>query len=392
MRARILLPALLGAALLLGGAGVWALRLRPLEVPVAAEARDIPIRVFGLGTIEAQVSARIGFEVAGTLAAVLADHGDRVAAGTPLARLSDTSQAARVAKAEAGVQNAEAQQARVAAALDRAAAQVQQKRATAQRRRELAARGTTSPEAAEIAETEAVAAAADLGVARADLAVARAALADAEATLRAERSTLAKHALAAPFDALVVARLREPGVALSPGEAVFTLIAPETIWALAFVDEARSGAIREGQGAELRLRSLPGEVFPGRVVRVGLESDRVTEERRVWLRCGPGPRCPDRPVLGEQVQVEIETGRLPAARLVPEAAVEGFDGATGRVWTVEDGALRQRELRFVARTLDARLALDPAALPARVAVAARVLPGFREGRAARPATAAAVAP
>jgi HlyD family secretion protein len=378
---RILLAA--GAALLALGAagGVWALRHRPLDIPVAREERDVPVRVFGLGTIEAQIASRIGFEVAGTLAEVLVDHGDRVPAGTVLARLAPAAQQARVAKAEAGVQNAEAQQGRVAAAHDRAAAMAQQKRATAQRRRELASRGTTSQEAAELAETEAVAAAADLAVARADLALARAGLAEAQAGLLAERTALAKHLLTAPFDAQVVARLREPGAALSPGEAVFSLVDPRTLWALAHVDEGRAGAIREGQPAEVRLRSLPGEVFPGRVVRIGLESDRVTEERRIYVRC---LRCPPQPILGEQVQVEVETGRLPAARLVPEAAVEGFDGASGRVWVIEDGRLRQREVRFVARTLDARLALDPA-VPAALPVAARVLPGFRAGRAARPA-------
>ena len=272
-RLRVLLGAtLLGLA---AAGGAWALRQRPVEVPVAREERDVPVRVFGLGTIEAQVSSRIGFEVAGTLAEVLADHGDRVPAGT----------------------------------------------------------------------------------------------------------VLAKHTLTAPFDAQVIARLREPGTALGPGEAVFSLVAPGSLWALAYVDEGRAGAIREGLPAEVRLRSLPGEVFPGRVVRIGLESDRVTEERRVHVRC---ERCPPQPILGEQVQVEVETGRLPAARLVPEAAVEGFDGSSGRVWVIEDGRLRQREVRFAARTLDARLALDPA-LPADLPVATRVLASFREGRAARPA-------
>lgn len=372
---------LAGAALLLLAAagGAWYLRARPLEVQVAQVERDVPVRVFGLGTVEARIATRIGFEVAGTVMEVLADHGDRVPAGTVLARLNDAAQQARVAKAEAGLQNAEALQGRVAAFLERATVLHAQKRATAQRRRELAGRGTTSPEQAEIAETEAAAAAADLGVAQADLLVARAQLADARAVLLAERTALAKHVLAAPFDALVIQRHREVGAALAPNEAVFTLVAPDSLWALAHVDEARAGAIEEGQPAEVRLRSLPGEVFTARVARIGLEADRVTEERRVNLRC---ERCPARPVIGEQLTVEIETGRLPAARLVPEAAVEGFDGAAGQVWTVEDGALRQRAVRFVARTLDARLALDPA-LPESVAVLTAVPSGVAPGRAAR---------
>jgi HlyD family secretion protein len=378
----LMLPA---AAALLGG-GAWFLRQRPLEVALARAERDVPIRVFGLGTVEARVLSRVGFEVAGTLVAVEADHGDRVPAGAVLARLNPASQEARVARAEAGVENAEAQQLRAAAAHDRAQALARQRQATAQRRRELAARGNAPLETAEQAETEAVATQADLGVARADVAVARAALADARASLLAERTALAKHGLTAPFDALVVARQREPGAALAPGEAVFTLVEPGSLWGLAYVDEGRAGAIREGQPAEVRVRSLPGEAFPARVVRIGLESDRVTEERRVNLRC---ERCPAQPILGEQLTVEIETGRLPAARLVPEAMVEGFDGAAGRVWTVEDGVLARRDVRFLARTLDARLALDPASLPEGAGVVVRAAAGMREGRAARTA---AVAP
>lgn len=353
---------------------VWG--QRPLEVSIAPLERDIPLRVFGLGTVEARILSRVGFEVSGVLVALEADHGDSVAAGAVLARLDDASQRARLARAEATLRNAEAQQGRVAAIAERAAATYTQKRSLAQRRRELASRGSGSLEAAELAETESLTAAADVTVARADIGVAQAVLADARANLLAERTTLAKHTLLAPFDALVIARNREAGAALSPGEVIFTLVAPGSLWALAHVDEARAGQIREGQPAEIRLRSLPGEVFPARVVRIGLESDRVTEERRVNLRC---ERCPERPVIGEQLQVEIETGRLPEARLVPEAAITGFDGSQGRGWVLEGGALRQAALRFTGRTLDARLVLDPA-MPD---VITRILPGFRAGRAAR---------
>jgi len=359
-------------------AGIAWQRLRPLPVPVAPVVQDVPVRVFGLGTVEAQVLSRIGFDVAGTLRSVHADHGDRVAEGDLLAELSDATQAARVARAEAAVMSAEAVAQRAEAARERAEALLAQKQATARRRRELATRGSGSIEAAEQAETEVATAIADLAVNRADAAVALAAIADARANLLAERTTLAKHRLLAPFAGTVIARHREPGAPLNPGEAVFTLVAPETIWALAHVDEGRAGAIRLGQPAVVRMRSRPGEPIAAEVVRIGLESDRVTEERRVYLRCRA---CPDQIFLGEQVEAEIETGRLAEARLVPEAAVEGFDGASGRVWVIEDGRLARRQVRFVARTLDARLALDPA-LPASLAVAVQAGPGFAPGRRA----------
>lgn len=378
MRRRVI--GAIAAIMFAGVVGGWFWSSRSLTLPVAPLERDIAIRVFGLGTIEAQVSSRIGFEVAGTLTEVLADHGDRVTAGQVLARLNSAAQQVRVRRAEAGVQSAEAHQARVTATLERATAQMHQKRSIAARRRELAGRGTASVETAELADTEAALAVADVAVATADTAVAIAALSEARANLLAEQTALAKHTIAAPYDAQVITRHREPGTALGPGEAVFTLIDASTIWALAHVDEGRAGKLEEGQAASVRLRSLPGTAFSGRVARIGLESDRVTEERRVYVRC---ETCPARLVLGEQVQVEIQVDRLAQARLVPEAAVVGFDGATGRVWAIEAGTLRQREVRFVARTLDARLALDPS-VPEDWAVVTRIPRALRDGWAARP--------
>lgn len=377
---RLLIPVALLAAVAAGG--WWYATQRPLAVPVAAVERDVPIRVFGLGTIEAQVLSRVGFEVPGTLTDVLADHGDQVAAGTVLARLNAASQEARVAKAEAAVLSAEAAVRRAEAQRDRAEALLAQRQATASRRRELAARGSGSVEAAEQAETEVAVAAADLAVNRADAAVAEASMADARATLLAERTALAKHSLTAPYDAVVIARAREAGAALNPGEPVFTLVAQGSLWALAHVDEGRAGELALGQPARVTMRSRPGDPLPAEVVRIGLESDRVTEERRVYVRC---QQCPEAVYLGEQAEVVIETGRLAEARLVPEAAVHGLDGATGTVWTIEDGRLAQRRVRFAARTLDARLAITDA-LPAEVPVAVQVGPGFAVGRAVRAAS------
>jgi HlyD family secretion protein len=371
---------LAAAAVVLAAAvgGIAWQRLRPLPVPVARVVQDVPVRVFGLGTIEAQVLSRIGFDVAGTLRSVHADHGDRVAEGDLLAELSDATQAARVARAEAAVMSAEAAAQRAEAARERAEALLTQKQANARRRRELATRGSGSIEAAEQAETEVATAIADLAVNRADAAVARAVIADAGATLLAERTTLAKHRLLAPFAGTVIARHREPGAPLNPGEAVFTLVAPETVWGLAYVDEGRAGGIRLGQPATVRMRSRPGEPVAAEVVRIGLESDRVTEERRVYLRCG---QCPDQVFLGEQIEVEIETGRLPAARLVPEAAAEGFDGVTAWVWVIEAGRLALRQVPVLARTLDARLALAPDAADG-LPIATMAGPGFAVGRRA----------
>lgn len=353
--------------------------MRPLPVEVARPAEDVPVRVFGLGTVEARILSELGFEVGGALVELNADHGDRVSEGDVLARLDGREQEARIARARAGVTNAEAAVAMAEAAVGKARVVLVQKKQSNERKQALLSRQTVSAETAEEAQMEEDVAAAELAVAISEVEVARAALEDARAQYQLERVLLDQHVLTAPYDAIVVERHKELGSVLSAGEALFTLVAPETVWALAYVDEARAGGIRVGQPAEVRLRSLPRQMFQGHVTRIAIESDRVSEERRVYIACD---RCPPSFHLGEQAEVFITTGVLDEALLVPETAVEGFDGTEGTVWTVEEGTLQRREVTFGSRTLDARLEiLGGVPDGARVVTALRA--GLREGRAAK---------
>jgi HlyD family secretion protein len=163
------------------------------------------------------------------------------------------------------------------------------------------------------------------------------------------------------------------------GDPIFTLVAVDSYWGLAHVDEARAGFIEEGQRVDARMRSRQQESFTGRVVRIRLESDRVTEERRVFIK---GDNPPAQIYLGEQVEFWITVAEIDEALLVAEAAVRGFDGKQGWVWTVEDGRLRQRIISFGHRTEDARLEIIDG-LPEGTRVVSHIVDGLREGRAAR---------
>jgi HlyD family secretion protein len=87
--------------------------------------------------------------------------------------------------------------------------------------------------------------------------------------------------------------------------------------------------------------------------------------------------------LREQAEALITTARLEHALLVPQTAVEKFDGTSGMVWTVEDGRLVRREARFGRRTLDGRLEIA-GGLPGDAQVVADQPFGLREGRRATP--------
>ena len=345
---------------------------------VGAVQRDVAVEVFGLGTVEARVTSKIGFKVSGVLVDLRADVGDRVAKGAVLARLDDREQSARVGRAKAATEQAEANLQRATASAQKAQANFANAKTINERRQKLVQSNSTSVETAETAKTAQDAALADVNLAASDIAVARAAIGDAKAQLQQESATLDFHTLAAPYDAMVTARLKELGSALGAGEPVFTLIDPKSVWVLAFIDESKAGEIEVGEPADIVLRSHPSQRLRGKVARIEPESDRVNEERRVAIAFD---QLPDDFHLGEQAEVYITTVRLPQALLVPEAAIVGLGKNRGTVWTVEDGRLQQHEVTLGHRLLDGRYEIT-GGVPDKARVVVQLRSGLRVGRAA----------
>lgn len=370
----VVLLAIVGAA----GAGAWALFFRPISVQVAHLERDIPVQVFGLGTVEARITSKIGFKVSGVLVDLRGDVGDRVAKGTVLAHLDDREQRARLARAKAGAEQTQANLEKAMASVEKAKANYANARNINTRRQTLLQTSATSIEQADAAKAAEATALADVNLAESEVAVARAAISDAKAQGQQEAALLDFHTLASPYDAMVVARHKELGSALGAGELVFTLIDPTTIWVFAYIDESKAGEIKVGEPAQIVLRSQPSQRVAGRVARIEPESDRVNEERRVQIAFD---RLPDGLSLGEQAEVYITTVRLPQVRLVPEAAIEGLGKNRGTVWTVEEGRLQQRDVTLGHRLLDGRYEIT-SGVPDNAVVVTQLRSGLRTGRGA----------
>jgi HlyD family secretion protein len=346
--------ALGGVALTIGLAAVYLLA-RPLQVSVAAIQTDVPIQVFGLGTVEAQTLSRIGFETAGTLVELKADHGDSVKTGTLLARLNSREQEARVTQARAAVTQAKAGVEQAQAAVEKAEAVFKQKTETNARRQQLVQRGIVSQETAADTQAAADIANAELSQTQSAVSVARANQEQAAALLALEEARLGKYTLYAPFDGIVMARHKELGSALNANEPVFTLVDPATIWALAYIDEARAGRIEVGQPAMVTRRSAPDLKMRGQVVRIDIESDRVNEERRIYVRCGGKGECPLAFHVGEQAEIIVTVATLPRARLVKVTSLISVRGNQATAWTLEEGRVQQRTVTLGQRTLDGRV-------------------------------------
>src|SRR6185437_412947 len=376
-RQRLLLAAV--ALALVAGGGAWILFLRPVNVQVSHLESNVVVQVFGLGTVEARVASKVGFKVSGVLIDLRADVGDRVAKGTILARLDDREQSAQLARAKASVEQTQASLQRASASVEKAQATYANAVPMSERQQKLIQSSSTSVETAETAKTVQDAALADVNLAKSDVLVAKANIGDAVAQQQLQSTTLDFHTLAAPYDAMVTARLKELGSALTASEPVFTLIDPKSIWVLAYIDESKAGEVRVGEPAEIVLRSRAGQRYRGQVARIEPESDRVNEERRIEISFD---HLPDDFNLGEQAEVYVTTARLPQAILVPESVIEGLSKNSGTVWTVEDGHLQRHEVTLGHRLLDGRYEIT-GGVPDKASVVTQLRSGLRAGRAAK---------
>lgn len=339
------------AALLAGLAGFAATRgpLAPPKVGLAKVLKgDLHPSVFGIGTVEARLSYVLGPLQAGRVKAVLVDQGDRVSAGQVVAQIDPVDLDERISASGLGAERAGLAAVAAEAQLREAASREKLAQASANRYRNLEAKHFVSKEMADARQSEADVAKAVHEAADAALQGARSEL----ARLRAERDALLKQRanlkLVSPVDAVVVAREAEPGNTVVAGQAVLRLVDPASLWVKTRIDQAQSGVVAVGQAAQIVLRSRQNEVLSGKVARVELQGDSVTEERLVQVAFDA---LPANLTLGELAEVTIVQAPVKDGLLVPSAAVKRANQQEG-VWRIEDGKTRFQTVKTGVSTLD----------------------------------------
>ena len=116
------------------------------------------------------------------------------------------------------------------------------------------------------------------------------------------------------------------------------------------------------------------------VVRIDQENDRLTEERRVYVRCRVCNPQHQLRHLGEQAEVEIVKKTIPSGLFVSLKFVDGYDGRSGVIWTLQDGRLAKRRVSMGERLLDGRVQVT-SDLQGQIVIDDRT--DLRESRAAR---------
>ena len=313
--------------------------LAPPQVRVAtAKRQDLTAQVYGNGTVEAKVVVGVSSKITGRILELYADQGEKVRRGQLLARLESDDLLQQQRQSEAGVSRSAAGLAVEQANLRKARVTLTLAEKNALRFKKLAERNLVSTLEAEQYETSWQVAREEVARSQAALDAARMEQNAGRAGLGFARSKVADTLIHAPQDGVIILRHLERGATVSPGAPIFSLADPSVVWVKANVDESLLKGIEVGRGAQISLRSSPGELLPGRVARMGRQSDRVTEELEVDVAFAK-PLKDFR--LGEQSEVYIVTAAKPGVVAIPSAALVRRDEKPG-VWIEADGRLSFR--------------------------------------------------
>jgi HlyD family secretion protein len=329
--------------LVLGGAVVVIVALRAtvfrgasVEVETALVARGTVEDVVTnsqAGTLRARRRSRLSAERSGRVTAIPFRESERVRRGAALVRIDDSTArtALELARRELDVQRANVQSARAAFDLTR----LEHDRAETLRAQGLIAQGEMDQVRTRFDE------------ARAGFAAAEAAVARAQANARLVEDDLAHMQVTAPYDGVIAQRLVEVGESVVPGQPVIEIVAPDSLYVSAAIDEVDIGRLSPGLPARVTLDPYRGETWSGRVSRVfPVVDDRLEQNRTltVEVNIDPAPEKPQ-PLPGSSADVVIVlAAREDVLRVPTFAVIEGR-----RVLVLENGKAVAREVKIGLR-------------------------------------------
>ncbi|MCU0658797.1 MAG: efflux RND transporter periplasmic adaptor subunit [Polyangiaceae bacterium] len=336
---------------LIGGVVVWRKKNAPPPPPrfmtQGLSEGDVIETVQSTGVVKPLTEVKVGAQVSGRVARVLADFNSQVKRGDLLAEIDPMLLGAQVQQQRAQLAAQRAMQAG-------AEARAQSAKITLERLKQL--RGENLASQAEIDQAQG-----QYDVARAEIAQIKAQIAATSASISAAGANLSFTKIFAPIDGVVTDRQVDEGqtVAASFQAPVLFVIAEDLrrMRVYADVDEADVGKLVEGMAAETQVDAFPGERFQGTVGQVRFSPNSV--QGVVTYTAVIEVNNPDRKLRpGMTATVTVRTRearkvlRLPNAALrfkpSPEKGPDGkpiptppekpLDPGTGRIFLLTDAA------------------------------------------------------
>ena len=289
----------------------------PVAVETATvEERMIPRTVAVTGTLAANREADVASDGAGRVVATFVERGDRVSAGTPLARLD--ARAAALGSAEAFATEAGLR------------AQDENARLERERAERLFAENVISRAERDRLVTNSAATSHTLSAARARAGLAQKGVSDS--------------LIRAPFAGVVVDRGVELGEYVAPGRSVATIVDLSTLRLELAVPEPAMAAVSAGKTVTFGVAAYPGREFSGVITRLSpkLRTQSRDQLVEVGVDNASGTLSP-----GMFAVARLTTGqdRLPT---IPVSAIAGRAPAE-RVFVVRNSRVEERIVSTGAR-------------------------------------------
>jgi multidrug efflux pump subunit AcrA (membrane-fusion protein) len=307
---------------------------RPTVAVILVKKAEIQGKVHGPGTVQSKVPVTVSAKITGILERLYADQGNHVKKGQLLAELDIAELKARASAAQAARNRARRDLDRAKADLLRAEASLVLAQSNYQRDLEVFKPGYISQAAFDNTQAALKVAESEVASSRAGLEALQAQVAQTESESHAAEAVFDYARILAPMDGLITVRKAEVGDTIAPGTPIFQMVDYQ-IWAASWIDETRLAQLRQGQKASIKLRS--GGVFQGEVVRLNKEADAVTRELEVDVKLDT---LPNPLIIGEETEVDINTGRQ-TALVVPLSAVIERNGSKG-ILVVSNGLVSFR--------------------------------------------------
>jgi HlyD family secretion protein len=332
LRAMAILAALGALAVALR---LTVLRPDPVEVTVAEVTRGVvedTVTNTRAGTVKARLRARLSPQIGGLVVELPARKGSWVERGDVVLRLEARVPQAQVRLAREDARAAAARAEDVCLGAELAARELA-------RGRLMVADGILSAQQVDALESAAQRS-------QAACSAARAALEQAQAAVALALAQLELTVVRAPFSGVIAEVTTElgewitpapPGVPIPP---VIDLLDPASLYVSAPIDEVDSRRVRVGQAVRVTVDSVPGQSFPGRVVRMApFVLDVLEQNRTVEVEVDFDDPAQLAEVLpGTSADVEVILTRREDVLRVPTAAV----GEGGTVLVLEGDVLVAR--------------------------------------------------
>ena len=324
--------------------------LAPIPVTLATvEQRVITPTLFGIGTVEARYTHKIGPTFAGRLKHVDVQSGDTIKTDQLLGEMDPIDLDDRIDAQNATVKRTDASVLAAEAQIQEAVARKSFAEIQTRRYDQLFTVRSGSKEIAEAKRQEFHIAQAALLAARANLDVSRHEL----VRLRAERDGLVRQRvnlrLVSPVDGLVTRRDADPGTTVVAGQTVIEVVEPGSLWINVRFDQQRALGLQAQLPAQIVLRSQAGELLAGQVARIEPVADAVTEEVLAKVAFTQPP--PTLPPIGELAEITVVLAARKSTPVVLNASLQRVDGKLG-VWVVDKKRLHFAPVKIGASDLD----------------------------------------